>query len=702
MHTSAVVALAAIVLGLASPSGDAAELRDGVLVVRAPGGVVRPFFPLGSWATWDYTTPEDLARLGMNTMFRGAPGGDSARVEEFRTYMRELNVLGIHLLAHFRYGGLSDVNPWPDQWRQSARALASEPNLLSWYIGDDVQNWHLPGIRHAAGVLHDETPNIPVAAAYVGRQRTAEAETVFSHDVDIPVQWKYPIPESTFTYYRGFFFEQRHLFGDPIFTWIQNFMWDRTADYLKLGKGGPGPLPEPEQLRLMSYAAITSGVRGLLYFSHHDFHRMPELASEVALICREVRMFTDHLAAGDRVFGLTTSDTSVVATAFRYGGSVVVAAAVFRPFYHRWVDEGVVAAVTIDVPWSGQSLPQALLLHMPDVLPCAVARSPRPDMVSVTIPSLEVAGMLLVSSDPAELAHMASTASAATDSLRRFALAGAVAQSRKVSGTVWQLGYDSINLPESPVMMPMMRAVERCADATAEGRSADAVRSWREALRLCRVMIDSTMRFAESRRHVVPDTRAHQHYLQSLYGLHNLDGIMECPGEGDPWHFVQEWLVVGPFPLGWDQFRRDLMPDGFLRPYQPETDSEPDAVFETLDGPRRWSRAEADLSGKLNLLEYFETTDDVVGYARCRVTAPRGMDVTISAGSNDGCRIWVNGELVFSDEGVRSATPHMYDVPARLNAGPNDLLVKVENTVVNWHLYLSVYDPERELVYEAR
>jgi len=215
-------------------------------------------------------------------------------------------------------------------------------------------------------------------------------------------------------------------------------------------------------------------------------------------------------------------------------------------------------------------------------------------------------------------------------------------------------------------------------------------------------MIDSTMRMAEARRYAVPDTKAGQHHMQSPYGLHNLDGLFLTPPDNDPWHFVRDWMIVGPFPLGWDQFRREIMPVGFMEVYGPETNSDPGATFESVDGPAGWKYAGTDLAGKLDLLDHFTTTDDVVGYARCTVAAPRDMNATFSLGSNDGARVWINGELLYSDEGVRTARPHVYEIEAQLNEGANSVLIKVENTVVNWQLYFSVRDPERELRFEAR
>lgn len=58
----------------------------------------------------------------------------------------------------------------------------------------------------------------------------------------------------------------------------------------------------------------------------------------------------EYLAAGTPTYHLKSSDPNIDASAISYQGSVVLSAALFKPTYHRWVDEGIVEDVTIDCP----------------------------------------------------------------------------------------------------------------------------------------------------------------------------------------------------------------------------------------------------------------------------------------------------------------------------------------------------------------
>ncbi|MBI4558756.1 MAG: hypothetical protein HY706_14335 [Candidatus Hydrogenedentes bacterium] len=679
-----------LILAILAVAANAGQVVDGVLMVNG-----KPFYPLGSWNS-DYTTPEDIARLGMNTSFRGGPSTPEA-VETFRELMRECDQRGIQVVPYLSYGG-AGVQPWAPEAVRAIAKLATEPNLLAWYVGDDIGMQHLPGIRQTVDILRENTPTIPTVADYIAKE-TPEAKTVFTQYIDIRCQYAYPIPDETFAQYLEFFDRQREFVGDPLWTWVQSFMWGRTGRALNVGAEGPGPVPDPEQVRLLAFAAINRGVRGLLFFPHHELHRLPELAAEVALTCREIRLFESHLAAGTTTFNLPTSLPEVNATAFQYGNSTVISAAVFKPSYHRWVDADVLKDVSIDCPWADAELPQAVLTATPDMVPCSVSIAPNPEQIRVTLPSLEIAGFVLITNDNFELTRVRRMAMRIPKDLRTLIMPAAAAQHRKVSSVVWQLGRD--NLYSTSDMMDAVRAQDACAAALDRRDYDAAVRAWRALLRADRKMLDDVMRYAEAHQDMLSPSQ--QAYLASPYGLQNIPGLGDAPPADDPRRFIREYLVAGPFALDWDG-KTPETPPGFARAYPPESQTRDDAEFETLDGKGKWKNAEADLSGLLRLLPLFKTTENVVCYAQCRVQAPREMDTKLSLGSNDGAAVFVNGKTVFSwssaPEGGRSAHPHQNEIPVHLQAGMNIVVVKVENLGRDWQLYLAIHDPKQELKLE--
>lgn len=667
----------------------AGRIEKGVLLVDG-----KPFYPLGSW-NFGVTTPEDIARLGMNVSYRGGPNTPET-VEQFRTFMRRCNQLDIQVVPYLSYGG-AGVVPWAPEAVKAISRLASEPNLLLWYVGDDITMKHLQGIEQTVRILRQEAPSIPTAADYIAKQ-TPEAKTTFTQYIDIRCQYAYPVPDDSIKAYMRFFDEQRLFVGDPLWTWVQNFMWARTGTTLGLGiEDGPGPIPDPEQVRLLAFAAINRGVRGLLFFPHHELHIQPELAAEVALTCREIGLVSSHLAAGTLTLDLPASDRDLNATAFTYQSSTVVSALLARGHYHRWIDEAIVKNGWIEAPWSGSIIPKAVLVATPEAVDCQVTPASRSGWVRIQMPSFELSGFILLSADTREISRLRSGVQRITRELSGLAVAGSIAQTRKVSAAAWAVGfgnlYDAGNL-----VLPAVRLNEQAITALAQGKPVEEVRLWRQANRICRTVLDSMMVFAEARRDLIPANQ--QRFLNSPYGLYAIKNLMRAPAADDPWHMVPEWEVTGPFALGYDENQPDTIPVGFNTPYPPENPAAAAGPFSGVDGPVGWKRVAADMIGITDFLNCFATTTNVLCYARTDVIAPRDTVVEMSIGSNDGAKVWINGKEVYAvhPPGGRSASQHDL-VQVNLKAGKNPVLVKVENLGLNWQLYLAFRDQSRKLTF---
>ena len=175
-----------------------------------------------------------------------------------------------------------------------------------------------------------------------------------------------------------------------------------------------------------------------------------------------------------------------------------------------------------------------------------------------------------------------------------------------------------------------------------------------------------------------------------------------------PWHFARHFSIAGPFPLEWDgtwseQNTVTTPAPGFTRPYPPEAPANqtPSAMFETVDGRTGWRAVDRNDVGYLDLRAQYATTDNVVCYVRAVVTSPDARRTRLSVGTNDGDRVWVNGELVRSEEEGGRAEPHEALLPIDLREGRNTILVKVSNVGGGWGLYLALEDPDRELTLTA-
>jgi hypothetical protein len=107
----------------------------------------------------------------------------------------------------------------------------------------------------------------------------------------------------------------------------------------------------------------------------------------------------------------------------------------------------------------------------------------------------------------------------------------------------------------------------------------------------------------------------------------------------------------------------------------------------------QWKRVKA-AEGVLNLLPHFQPNTNVVAYALAVIDAPNEMATELLIGSDDGVKVWLNGELVHNNHAHRGLTLDQDRVRVKLRKGINWLLVKVENGGGDWALAVRVRDAD--------
>jgi len=144
---------------------------------------------------------------------------------------------------------------------------------------------------------------------------------------------------------------------------------------------------------------------------------------------------------------------------------------------------------------------------------------------------------------------------------------------------------------------------------------------------------------------------------------------------------VNNWLVAGPFP--------NENCKGFDAVYPPE---QAKTLDETLKAAE-WKQVTA-ANGILNLLPHFRPNTNVVAYALTLIEAPSDLTTDLLIGSDDGVKVWLNGELVHNNHAHRGLSVDQDRVQVRLKRGTNLLLVKVENVGGDWAVAVRVRDPD--------
>ena len=143
-----------------------------------------------------------------------------------------------------------------------------------------------------------------------------------------------------------------------------------------------------------------------------------------------------------------------------------------------------------------------------------------------------------------------------------------------------------------------------------------------------------------------------------------------------PWqrgerNFLRLWLVAGPFPCG---LETDCLSgqggEAGIQATDGLEQKRADGTSVKWHSQKSWSDVNAfdDLTGP---------KDGAVAYAFTKVTRPKAGKALLMVGSEDGVRVWLNGKLVLTRDGLRSLTVDEDQVEVDMNAGENALLVKL-------------------------
>jgi hypothetical protein len=96
----------------------------------------------------------------------------------------------------------------------------------------------------------------------------------------------------------------------------------------------------------------------------------------------------------------------------------------------------------------------------------------------------------------------------------------------------------------------------------------------------------------------------------------------------------------------------------------------------------------------VDFLRRFPAGTDMAAYAARTITCERAWPVRILAGSDDGIRLWLNGEEIYKHIALRPAVPDQDVVTATLRPGENRLLVEVSQAYGSWGFYLRLEDEQ--------
>ena len=136
----------------------------------------------------------------------------------------------------------------------------------------------------------------------------------------------------------------------------------------------------------------------------------------------------------------------------------------------------------------------------------------------------------------------------------------------------------------------------------------------------------------------------------------------------------QHWRIIGPFEGSKDSQSLDTL-------FGPESDNAERNSYETVRGATSWATVTVPPSRYVDLKTLFDPREHVVAYAATVVESPVAQQVMLVAGNDDGCKIWLNDELMLE---LRSYAPFQNHETVQLKKGRNAILVKVDQQLGEW------------------
>ncbi len=158
----------------------------------------------------------------------------------------------------------------------------------------------------------------------------------------------------------------------------------------------------------------------------------------------------------------------------------------------------------------------------------------------------------------------------------------------------------------------------------------------------------------------------------------------------------KEWLILGPISVTEDtagQVTEAQQQQAFKTDYLDVTQVAAGKPH-TINGKTyQWQSVQSE-DQMVNLDQLFDSADYVSAYAFATIDAPEEQKALLGVGSDDGVKVWLNGELVHDNWAPRGFSLDDDVVPVTLKKGTNQILLKVQDIQQGWGFSARILPPE--------
>ena len=152
----------------------------------------------------------------------------------------------------------------------------------------------------------------------------------------------------------------------------------------------------------------------------------------------------------------------------------------------------------------------------------------------------------------------------------------------------------------------------------------------------------------------------------------------------EPGEWLKTWKICGPISLQHLDYGTDVTHlGGFEIDYLDKQGGEENLDIDKKNSEFNWFQHTSDTE-IINLRKNLADQLYACAYAYCKVESPEQKNYIFTCGTDDGGRVWLNGDQIW-DSPLRGKTiPDEHRIAVNLRKGENTILFKVENHTGNW------------------
>jgi putative heme-binding domain-containing protein len=136
---------------------------------------------------------------------------------------------------------------------------------------------------------------------------------------------------------------------------------------------------------------------------------------------------------------------------------------------------------------------------------------------------------------------------------------------------------------------------------------------------------------------------------------------------------IDSWHIAGAFDNGAND-------EGLDQVFPPEKGIDLQASYQGKSGTVRWRTVKPNNQGYVDLLAFLGGDSvNSVSYLFAEIESPTDQEAQVLLGTDDGAKVWVDDDLVYTSRAHRAAVPEQDSVKVQLTKGRNKLLLKINN-----------------------